>query len=127
MPRTSIKGQVLADLVAEFTEPPVEELKPAENMDEKLVGTISQYGPSPWEVYVDGALNQKGSGVGLVLISPKKIIIEKSLRLDFSATNNEAEYEALMIGMAMVQRMGGKSVKVFLDSRLVVGQVKGEF
>ena len=41
MPRTSIKGQVLADLVAEFTEPPVEELKPAENMDGKLVGTIS--------------------------------------------------------------------------------------
>ena len=127
MPRTSIKGQVLADLVAEFTEPPVEELKPAENMDEKLVGTISQHGPSPWEVYVDGASNQKGSGVGLVLISPEKIIIEKSLRLDFSAMNNEAEYEALMIGMAMVQRMGGKSVKVFLDSRLVVGQVKGEF
>ena len=44
MPRTSIKGQVLADLVAEFTEPPIEELESAENMDEKLVGTISQYG-----------------------------------------------------------------------------------
>ena len=49
------------------------------------------------------------------------------MRLDFSAKNNEAEYETLLIGMAMVQRMGGKSVKVFLDSRLVVGQVKGEF
>ena len=55
------------------------------------------------------------------------MIIEKSLRLDFSATNNEAEYEALLIGMAMVQRMGGKSIKLFSDSRLVVGQVKGEF
>ena len=76
-------------------------------------------------MYVDGASNQKGSRVGLVLISPEKIIIEKSVRLDFSATNNEAEYEALMMGMAMVQRMGGKSVKVFSDSRLVVGQVKG--
>ena len=43
MPRTSIKGQVLADLVVEFTEPPIEELELAENMDEKLVGTISQY------------------------------------------------------------------------------------
>ena len=41
--------------------------------------------------------------------------------------NNEAEYEALLMGMSMVQRMGGKSVKIFLDSRLVVGQVKGEF
>ena len=76
---------------------------------------------------MDGASNQKGSGVGLVLISPEKVIIEKSLRLDFSATNNEAEYEALLIGMTMVQRMGGKSIKLLSDSRLVVGQVKGEF
>ena len=60
------------------------------------------------------------------MISPENVIIEKSLRFDFSATNNEAEYEALLIGMAMVQRMGEKSVKVFSDSRLVVGQVKGE-
>ena len=72
-------------------------------------------------------MNQKGSGIGLVLISPEKVIIEKSLRLDFSATNNEAEYEILLIGMAMVQRMGRKLVKVFSDSRLVVGEVKGEF
>ena len=62
-----------------------------------------------------------------MLISPEKISVEKSLRLDFSATNNEAEYEALLMGMTMVQRMGEKSVKVFLDSRLVINQVKGEF
>ena len=55
-----------------------------------------------WEVYVDGALNQKGLGVGLVLMSPEKAVIEKSLRLDFSATNNEAEYKTLLVGMAMV-------------------------
>ena len=127
MPRTSIKEQVIADLVAEFTEPLVEELKPVENMDGKSVGMISQQGPYPWEVYVDGASNQKGSGVRLILVSPEKIIIEKSLRLDFSATNNEAEYEALLMGMAMVQRTSEKSVKVFSNSRLVVGQVKGEF
>ena len=62
-----------------------------------------------------------------MLISPEKIVIEKSLRLDFSTTNNEAEYEALLMGMTMVQRMGRKSIKVFLDLRLVFGQVKGEF
>ena len=61
------------------------------------------------------------------MISFEKVIIEKSLRLDFSATNNEAEYGALLIGMTIVQRMGEKSVKFFSDSRLVVGQVKGEF
>ena len=60
-------------------------------------------------------------------MSPEKVVIEKSLRLDFSATNNEAEYETLLEGMAMVQRMGGKFIKLFSDSRLVVGQVRGEF
>ena len=48
------------------------------------------------------AANQKGSGVGLVLISLEKLVVEKSLRLDFSAMNNEAEYEALLEGMSMV-------------------------
>ena len=126
MPRTSVKGQVLADLVTEFTEPEIEELPLGGNMDEKSVGMISQYCLPTWEVYVDGASNQKCSGVGIVLVSPEKVVIEKSLRLYFSATNNEAEYEALLEGMAMVQRLGGKSIRLFSDSRLVVGQVKGE-
>ena len=57
-------------------------------------------------------------------MSPNKITIEKSLRLGFSATNNETEYEALLIGIAMVQKMRGKAVEVFSDLRLIVGQVK---
>ena len=60
------------------------------------------------------------------MVSPDKITIEKSLRLGFSAMNNEAKYEALLVGMTIVQKMGGKAVEVFLDLRLVVGQVKGE-
>ena len=57
MPRTSIKGQVLVDLVAEFTEPKIEELLSVGNMDEKLVGMISQGRLLTWEVYIDGASN----------------------------------------------------------------------
>ena len=95
-------------------------------MDEKSVGMVSLQEPLSWRVYIDGAASQRGSGVGLVLISLEKITIEKSLRLSFSATNNEAEYEALLVGMAMGQKIGGKAVEIFLDSRLVVGQVKGE-
>ena len=64
--------------------------------------------------------------MGLVLISPKKLIVEQLLRLGFSATNNEAEYEALLEGMSMMQRMGGKLVTMFSYSKLVIGQVKGE-
>ena len=75
---------------------------------------------------MDGAANQKGSGVGLVLISPEKLIVEKSLRLGLSAMNNEADYKALLEGISIVQRMGGKLATIFSDSRLVVGQVKGE-
>ena len=102
MPQTSIKGQVLADLVAEFAEPPVEIVAEERNIDEKSIGIISMPGPPCWKVYVDGAANQRGSGVGLVLVSPEKTIIEKSLRLGFSATNNETKYEALLQGMVMV-------------------------
>ena len=64
--------------------------------------------------------------MGLVLVSPEKITIKKSLRLNFSATNNEAEYKALLKGMVMVQKMRGKAVRAFSDSKLVVGQVKGD-
>ena len=61
--------------------------------------------------------------MGLVLISLEGITIEKSMRLGFLATNNEAEYEVLLVGMIMVQKLGGKVVKVFSNSTLVVGQV----
>ena len=60
-------------------------------------------------------------------MSPEKVVIEKSLRLNFSATNNEGEYETLLVGMALVQRMGGKSIKLLSDSRLVVGLVRREY
>ena len=64
--------------------------------------------------------------MGLVLISLEGITIEKSLRLGFSATNNEVEYEALLEGMSVIQKLGGRSINMFSDSRLVVGQVNGE-
>ena len=87
---------------------------------------VSLQEPSFWRLYVDGVVNQRGSGVRLVVVSLEKIIIEKSLRLGFSAINNEAEYETLLEGMAMVPKMGGKTIEAFSDSRLVVGLVKGE-
>ena len=112
--------------MVDFVEPSLEEVAETQDMDGKLVGTISLQGHACWKVYVDGAVNQKGSGMGLVLVSPERITIEKSLRLGFSATNNKAEYEALLEGMSMVQKLGGKTVNMFSYSRLVVGQVNGE-
>ena len=102
MPRTSVKGQVLADLVAEFAEL-LEEVEVKQyGMDEKSIGLISTQDSLSWKAYVDRAANQRGAWVGLVLGSPEKITIEKSLRLGFSATNNEEEYETLLMGMVIV-------------------------
>ena len=89
-------------------------------MDKKSVGLVTAQEPLQWKVYVDGATKQKGAGVGLVLISPEKLVMKKSLRLGFSITNTEAEYEALLEGMSMVQRMGGKLATMFSDSRLAI-------
>ena len=121
MPRTSIKGQVLTNLVAAFAEPSLEEEATTQGMDEKSVGIISLQGSTCWKIYVDGVANQRGFRVGLVLISPERITIKNSLRLGFLTMNNEAEYEALLKGMSMVQKIGGKTINMFSDSRLVVG------
>ena len=122
MPRTAIKGQVLANFVAEFTEG-------VGSLEEKALGvmTTSALVIPPWEVYTDGAANQKGARVGIVLITLEKLVIEKSQRFGFLATNNEAEYEALLAGIAMVSQLRGEVVELYSNSQLVVGQVNGEF
>ena len=53
--------------------------------------------------------------------------MEKSLQLGFLTTNNEAKYETLLVGVAMVRQLGGDVVELYSNSRLVVGQVNGEF
>lgn len=78
-------------------------------------------------MFIDGATNQKGLGVGIVIISSKSITIEKSLRLSFLGTNNEAECKTLKAGLNAIKNLGYGFVKVFCDLRLVVRQVQGEF
>ena len=113
MPHTSIKVQVLANLVVEFAESLVEERMKKQDMDGKSVGVVCLQEPLSWKVYVDGATNHRGFGLGLVLVSPKRITIEKFLRLGFSTTNNEVEYETLLVGMTMVQKMRGTAMEFF--------------
>ena len=119
MPCTSIKGQVLANLEVEFAELSFEENGERPSVDRKSIRMISLQEPLSWKVYVDGTANQRGSRVGLVVVSLERIIIEKSLRLGFSATNNESKYEALLVGIVIVQKMGGRTVEIF--SRFKVG------
>ena len=73
-----------------------------------------------WKVYVDSVSNARGSRIGVVLVSPEGVRLEKSLKLGFTASNNEAEYEALIAGLRAAQKLGVEELDVLSDSRLVV-------
>lgn len=75
MARIVIKGQVLADLVAEFTKYPEGAIVEKGELMGVLVTTIIVLGQPMWKLYVDGVANQKGLGVGIILICPKKILL----------------------------------------------------
>ena len=65
---------------------------------------------------MDDASNAKGSGVGLILVDLDDFYTEYALRFSFEATNNQAEYEALLIGLKLAEQLGAKHLKVFTDS-----------
>ncbi|KAM2339537.1 hypothetical protein ACFX1X_019096 [Malus domestica] len=80
-----------------------------------------------WSLYVDGSSNQQGYGAGLVLTTPDKVAIEYALRFKFKASNNEAEYKALIVGLRLSKHLGLKRIDIFSDSQLVVNQVTNNF
>ena len=147
-PRTAIKGQVLADFVAEFTPgalPPPPGLVKEAGVKSQLIATVTEQSeqlpaeqggaslgppvkdPEEWQLYVDGSACNKGSGVGVVLIAPDGVALELSIRLGFHATNNVAEYEAFLAGLRSARTLKVAKLRVHCDSRLVVNQLSGEF
>ena len=109
-----MKGQVLAGFVAEFS---------PRNKGEMVCHVESH----PWRVFVDGASNAMRAGTEIVIITSEGIRLEHSFRLGFRAFNNEANYEALLVGLRTVLDMGARDVEIYSDSRLVVSQVQGSF
>jgi hypothetical protein len=118
LPRTAIKGQILADFVAEFT--PTTEQK---DLSETKFQENSPEDSGWWKIYVDGVSNAKGSGTRVVIITPD----EQSIRLDFKASNNEAEYEAVMVGLNSAKTLGAKHLIVYCDSLLIASQINREY
>jgi hypothetical protein len=109
---TAIKGQVLADFLVEFCNIPE-----AEELPKELT----------WVVYVDGSSARGRSGVGVLLRNPEGQEFGFAIKLDFVTTNNEAEYEAVIVGLALSQEMGATNVEIRSDSQVAVGQVQGQF
>ena len=69
---------------------------------------------------MDGALSAIGAGAGIVIVTPEGIRLEHFFRLGFKASNNEAEYEALLVGLKTVLGMYARDIEAYSDSRLVV-------
>ncbi|XP_025637320.1 uncharacterized protein [Arachis hypogaea] len=107
-PRKTPKLQILADFISKLT-------------------TDHKQSDHNWKLYVDGAANKSGSGAGVTLKKDVQVIAEQSLQFSFPASNNQAEYEALLAGLKLAQDLQIPQLTVYCDSLLVVQQIKGDF
>ena len=107
-PRTGKKLQILAYFIMEFTlAEPVEATQLAPDLP-------------IWRLSMDGAANTQGSGASLILTSQDVIDVEYALRFGFQASNNEAEYEAVIVGLNLAHSIEADQLEVNNDSQLVV-------
>ena len=72
-------------------------------------------------IHTDGSSTQKGGGASVVIISPKEDVLKYGVQLKFPVTNNEAEYEAILLGLRIARELGAKNISLRSDSQLVVG------
>ncbi|XP_027158648.1 uncharacterized protein LOC113760293 [Coffea eugenioides] len=114
-PRTAIKPQALADFLAEIT------------FDEVNESTPATAEPQRWILHVDGSSNSEGSGAGLLLENPQGEVCSYALKFAFAASNNEAEYEAVIADLQLARKIGTAHILVYSDSQLVVCQIVGEY
>ena len=118
---------MLANFILECTIPNGEDLKVAESSKK---GENPRSGESSrgkevdmgsdleelWTLHVDGSLSVMRVGAGLILTSPEGEVAGYILRFDFPATNNEAEYEALLSDLWVAREVAAQHLKVFSDS-----------
>ncbi|GKU85421.1 hypothetical protein SLEP1_g100 [Rubroshorea leprosula] len=86
-------------------------------------GRLIKWAPNNWTLYVDGASSSKGSGAGALLIGPDGYRSEHALKFNFDATNNMAEYEALLLSLQLALELKISTIQVYSDSQLVVNQI----
>ena len=76
---------------------------------------------------MDGSSNDEGSGADLILVSPEGHRIHCALKFGFNDSNNDAEYEALIVRLELAKEMKVESLDIFSDSQLVVCQINDEY
>ncbi|RDX97991.1 hypothetical protein CR513_19162, partial [Mucuna pruriens] len=108
--RGHIKVQALADFITEM-----------------IVGGPTAKEDNEWFLLGDGASNQTGSGAGVILEGPNKVLIEQSFHFEFKASNNQAKYEALLAEMRLAKELEAKTLMAKSDSKLITSQVNVEY
>ncbi|XP_017225060.2 uncharacterized protein LOC108201281 [Daucus carota subsp. sativus] len=83
--------------------------------------------PGSWILHVDGSSTTERSGAGLILKSPDGFTIKTAISFNFTATNNQAEYEALLAGLRLVRTLSIRNLTIYSDSQIVVRQTNGEY
>ncbi|XP_026379008.1 uncharacterized protein LOC113273533 [Papaver somniferum] len=127
--RTTIKAQEVADFLADFPlddEDEIEDIPGMEEDREDPSDLLKTCSPTRWEVFVDGSSNKDESGLGLVFTTPKRKKMVHSFMLEFKATNNVTEYEAMIHALGMIVEMGIRDVRLTSDSHLVIRQISGK-
>ncbi|XP_058215842.1 uncharacterized protein LOC131326938 [Rhododendron vialii] len=119
VPQKAVKGQALADFIANHPNMLMEK-------DEFEIHMIEM---KPWKLSFDGSKTDRGVGAGVVFTSPKGEFLQFSFQLDESRilTNNQAEYEALIIGLEIAKELNIRYLNVTGDSQLVIRQITGEY
>ncbi|KAL0458402.1 UNVERIFIED_CONTAM: Ribonuclease HI [Sesamum latifolium] len=94
-----------------------------------MIGTTQEDVPKarPLLLHVDGSSTTQGSGASIVLTTPQGDDMEFAVKFEFKASNNEAEYKALVLGMRIAQDAGASHLLAYFDSQLMVKQVNGEY
>ena len=110
-PRTAVKGQIVADFIVEYTR---SEDKGAE-------------GHRLWSIRTDGSSNQHARSADMVIQTPEGDKIECMIRLDFPTTNNEAEYEALVVGLDLAKAAGVENMIMHCNSQVITSQINGDY
>ena len=107
-PGAAIKAQALADFLVE------------------MVDEVESIDPT-WALYVAGASSTKGCGAGIILEKEGEIMVEMSIKFDFPVSNNQAEYEALIVGLQLASDVGITRLTTCSDSQIVTSQVSGSY
>ena len=110
-PRTAVKGQIVADFIAEYTQ---SEDKGAE-------------GHRLWSIHTDGSSNQRLRGAGVIIQTPEGDKIKCMIRLDFPTTNNEAEYEALVAELDLTRVAGAENMIMHCNSQVITSHINDDY